>query len=231
MLEWIEWIGILPVLGLTGNWRGYRMGDKAIGGASMSTDMKKKFEAARASGNMDQAKALADKAQKFNDDKKAEKAKAKEAKTIAASGKSQEPVTGVSIAKGLGIKGVRENTKPEVVRKRIESHIAGENAARYLKAGVKSDLPQYKGVSESAARDFAQLVNNNQFSVNGNVSTFDGRGILIADKLVAGGILRPGNNKYIHELTPFGRELAKNVITDLSNGRVKKQADSLYAGN
>ena len=226
----LEWIGFLPLLGLTGNWRGYRMGGKAIGGSSMSTDMKKKFEAARASGNMDQAKDLADKAQKFNDDKKAEKAKAKEAK-MAASEKSQEPVTGVSIAKGLGIKGVRENTKPEVVRKRIESHIAGENAARYLKAGVKSDLPQYKGVSESAARDFAQLVNNNKFSVNGNVSTFDGRGILIADKLVAGGILRPGNNKYIHELTPFGRELAKNVITDLSNGRVKKQADSLYAGN
>ena len=79
----LEWIGFLPLLGLTGNWRGYRMGGKAIGGASMSTDMKKKFEAARASGNMDQAKALADKAQKFNDDKKAEKAKAKEAKTIA----------------------------------------------------------------------------------------------------------------------------------------------------
>ena len=48
----------------------------------MSTDMKKKFEAARASGNMDQAKALADKAQDVNDAKKAEKAK--EAKTIAA---------------------------------------------------------------------------------------------------------------------------------------------------
>ena len=245
----LEWIGFLPLLGLTGNWRGYRMGGKAIGGANMSTDMKKKFEAARASGNMDQAKAIADNAQEVKDKKKAEKAaktiapaaannekelsasRENKLKPMAASGKSQEPVTGVSIAKGLGIKGVRENTKPEVVRKRIESHIAGENAVRYLKAGVKSDLPQYKGVSESAARDFAQLVNNNQFSVNGNVSTFDGRGILIADKLVAGGILRPGNNKYIHELTPFGRELAKNVITDLSNGRVKKQADSLYAGN
>ena len=58
------------------------MGGKAIGGSSMSTDMKKKFEAARASGNMDQAKALADKAQDVNDAKKAEKAK--EAKTIAA---------------------------------------------------------------------------------------------------------------------------------------------------
>ena len=72
MLEWIEWIGILPVLGLTGNWRGYRMGGKAIGGASMSTDMKKKFEAARASGNMDQAKALADKAQDVKDARKAD---------------------------------------------------------------------------------------------------------------------------------------------------------------
>ena len=66
----LEWIGFLPLLGLTGNWRGYRMGGKAIGGASMSTDMKKKFEAARASGNMDQAKALADKAQDVNDKKK-----------------------------------------------------------------------------------------------------------------------------------------------------------------
>lgn len=79
----LEWIGLIPLLGLTGNWRGYRMGGKAIGGANMSTDMKKKFEAARAAGNMDQAQAIADKTQKFNDDKKAEKAKAKEAKTIA----------------------------------------------------------------------------------------------------------------------------------------------------
>ena len=80
MLEWIEWIGILPVLGLTGNWRGYRMGGKAIGGASMSTDMKKKFEQARAAGKVDEAKAIADKAQEVKDKKKAEKA----AKTIAA---------------------------------------------------------------------------------------------------------------------------------------------------
>ena len=77
MINWLEWIGILPVLGLTGNWRGYRMG-----GASMSTDMKKKFEAARASGKVDEAKAIADKAQEVKDKKKAEKAK--EAKTIAA---------------------------------------------------------------------------------------------------------------------------------------------------
>ena len=80
MINWIEWIGVIPLLGLTGNWRGYRMGGKAIGGASMSTDMKKKFEAARASGNMDQAKAIADNAQEVKDKKKAEKA----AKTIAA---------------------------------------------------------------------------------------------------------------------------------------------------
>ena len=71
----LEWIGFLPLLGLTGNWRGYRMGGKAIGGSSMSTDMKKKFEAARASGKVDEAKAIADKAQEVKDKKKAEKAK------------------------------------------------------------------------------------------------------------------------------------------------------------
>lgn len=66
----LEWLGLIPLLGLTGNWRGYRMGGKAIGGANMSTDMKKKFEAARAAGNMEQAKALADKAQSVTDAKK-----------------------------------------------------------------------------------------------------------------------------------------------------------------
>ena len=71
MINWLEWIGVIPLLGLTGNWRGYRMGGKAIGGTNMSTDMKKKFEAARASGNMDQAKAMADKAQEVNDARKA----------------------------------------------------------------------------------------------------------------------------------------------------------------
>jgi hypothetical protein len=71
MLEWIEWIGVIPLLGLTGNWRGYRMGGKAIGDHKMSTDLKKKCEAARASGNMDQAKAIADKAQAAKDKRKA----------------------------------------------------------------------------------------------------------------------------------------------------------------
>jgi hypothetical protein len=71
----LEWIGLLPLLGLTGNWRGYRMGGKAIGGANMPTDLKKKFEAARAAGKVDEANAMADRVQKFNDDKKAEKAK------------------------------------------------------------------------------------------------------------------------------------------------------------
>ena len=67
----LEWIGLIPLLGLTGNWRGYRMGGKAIGDHKMSTDLKKKFEAARASGNMDQAKAIADKAQASKDAKAA----------------------------------------------------------------------------------------------------------------------------------------------------------------
>lgn len=57
----LEWIGLLPLLGLQGNWRGYRMGGKAIGGV-MSADMKDKFEQARASGDMAAVKTLADKA-------------------------------------------------------------------------------------------------------------------------------------------------------------------------
>ena len=64
MINWLEWIGViplLPVLGLQGNWRGYKMGGKAFGGV-MDADMKGKFEAARAAGDMDKAKALADKA-------------------------------------------------------------------------------------------------------------------------------------------------------------------------
>lgn len=63
----LEWIGLIPLLGLTGNWRGYRMGGKSIGDHKMSTDLKKKFEQARASGNMDQAKAIADKAHEAKD--------------------------------------------------------------------------------------------------------------------------------------------------------------------
>ena len=71
----LEWLGGIALLGLTGNWRGYRMGGKAIGDHKMSTDLKKKFEAARASGNMDQAKTIADKAQSAKDKRKAEKVK------------------------------------------------------------------------------------------------------------------------------------------------------------
>jgi hypothetical protein len=51
------------------------MGGKAIGGSNMPTDLKKKFEAFRAAGDMDKAHAIADRVQKFNDDKKAQKAK------------------------------------------------------------------------------------------------------------------------------------------------------------
>ena len=74
----LEWLGGIALLGLTGNWRGYRMGGKAIGGANMSTDMKKKFEAARASGNMDQARAMADNAQEAKEDREDKKLKSKQ---------------------------------------------------------------------------------------------------------------------------------------------------------
>lgn len=231
------------------------MGGKAIGDHNMPTDLKKKFEQARASGNIDQARAIADNAQKYKEDKKAaaedkklspverfrkqmsqkgkeDKAKAEEGKkSPSQAALASDPITGFNVAKKLGINGVRKTTKPEVMRKKIESHIAGENASRYLKAGIDSGLPQYKGVSESSARDFAEFVHGNKFAIDNNIRTFDGRGVPIAEKLVTGGILRPANNRFVHELTPLGRELAKNVITDLSTGRVKKQADSLYAGN
>lgn len=82
----LEWLGLIPLLGLTGNWRGYRMGGKAIGGANMSTALKKKFEEARASGNIEEAKRIADKTQAFNDKKKVEKA----AKTIGETNSGKE---------------------------------------------------------------------------------------------------------------------------------------------
>ena len=59
-VDMLEWLGLIPLLGLQGNWRGYKMGGKAVGGV-MSADMKGKFEQARAAGDMDKAKALADK--------------------------------------------------------------------------------------------------------------------------------------------------------------------------
>jgi hypothetical protein len=70
----LEWIG-LALVGLTGNWRGYRMGGKAIGDHNMSTDLKKKFEQARAAGDMGKARSIADKAQQAKEDKKAASAK------------------------------------------------------------------------------------------------------------------------------------------------------------
>lgn len=56
-----EWIGLLPLLGLQGNWRGYRMGGKPVGGV-MASEMKGKFEAARAAGDIKAVKTIADKA-------------------------------------------------------------------------------------------------------------------------------------------------------------------------
>jgi hypothetical protein len=89
----LEWIGFGLLLGLTGNWRGYRMGGKAIGGSNMSTDIKKKFEQARASGNMDQAKTIADKAQKAKEDKKAEKSNVPVGSIVALRSKSSSGFT------------------------------------------------------------------------------------------------------------------------------------------
>lgn len=94
----LEWLGLLPFLGLQGNWRGYRMGGKAIGGDNMSTALKKKFEEARAAGNMDEVRRIADKTQSFNDAKKAEKAAkgdSKQARTLSASDIKIKPVAAI----------------------------------------------------------------------------------------------------------------------------------------
>ena len=106
----LEWLGLIPLLGLTGNWRGYRMGGKAIGGASMSTDMKKKFEQARAAGDMDKARAMADKAQQFEDAKKAGRS---------FSGFVTDPETGEAIK----VSSKTKDSFPEEVTKKFESMI------------------------------------------------------------------------------------------------------------
>lgn len=108
----LEWIGLIPLLGLTGNWRGYRMGGKAIGGANMSTDMKKKFEEARAAGNMEEVRRIADKTQAFNDAKKAEKA----AKTIVsgASNNVDIKIAGKEISVPQGVEIVATMSQPPI---------------------------------------------------------------------------------------------------------------------
>ena len=157
MLEWIEWIGFLPLLGLTGNWRGYRMGGKAIGGASMSTDMKKKFEQARAAGKVDEAKAIADKAQEVKDKKKAEKA----AKTIAsgASNNVDIKIAGKEISVPQGVEIVATMSQPPVGSPyRVMPKGGGDNDFIREKARGNS-VPVLQFKTAQAAQNYADKIN------------------------------------------------------------------------
>ena len=118
-------------------------------------------------------------------------------------------------AKAAGVKGVRTGMKAETIRQKLGSQMAGNEAVDLLKAGKKSGLPQYQDINEKAAHRFAALVHEHTYSVNqGDWLDFDARGMdpnAIAE-IVKGGLLKEGDSRYKHELTQFGKEVAKQTI-------------------
>ncbi len=134
-------------------------------------------------------------------------------------------------AKEAGVKGVREGMKAETIRQKLGSQTAGNKAVDLLKAGQKSGLPQYQGVNEGAARQFAAMVHAYPHNVSqGNWRDFDARGMdpnAIAE-MVKGGLLKEGDSRYRHELTQFGKEVAKQTVI---NKMQTKQTDSMDAAN
>jgi hypothetical protein len=119
----LEWLGLIPLLGLTGEWRGYRMGGKAVGGV-MAADMKGKFEQARAAGNMDQAKAMADKAHAEKPEKQKGKGKgaaaaeAKEAKEFSSLiDKNRDAFVSMTPKEIEALKGLNEKMSPKEIDK------------------------------------------------------------------------------------------------------------------
>ena len=115
----LEWLGLIPLLGLQGNWRGYKMGGKAVGGV-MDADMKGKFEAARAAGDMDKAKAMADKAQ-------AEKPEKEKGKGVSEKGvsklidKNESALVGMSKKEIDELKGINEKTSVDDMERIINN--------------------------------------------------------------------------------------------------------------
>ena len=117
-------------------------------------------------------------------------------------------------AKAVGIKGLRADMSDETLRQRVKSYLAGERAARLIAAGKQTNLHQYQGVSEKDARTLGALVESNPYGVNtsGEQWVFDARGVTTADALVQGGLLKPDNGNYKHELTPVGKEIARKAL-------------------
>jgi hypothetical protein len=138
MIEWIDWIGLLPLLGLQGNWRGYKMGGKAFGGV-MDADMKGKFEAARAAGDMDKAKAMADQAMAEKPEKQKGKgaaaAEAKEAKEFSSLiDKNRDAFVSMTPKEIEALKGLNENMSPKEIGDivRALSNVDNSTFGRYI---------------------------------------------------------------------------------------------------
>src|SRR5690606_7437552 len=111
----------------------------------------------------------------------------------------------------LGIKGLRVGMKQDALKQRVKAFLAGERAAKLVEAGKKTDLPQYQGVPDAAVRDFAELVDANQYSIDTSDAAWvlDARGMSGIDALVESGLLNEGDAKYKHTLTPVGKEIAR----------------------
>lgn len=134
-------------------------------------------------------------------------------------------------AKEAGVKGVREGMKAATIRQKLGSQTAGNKAVDLLKAGKKSGLPQYQDINEKAAHQFAALVHEHPHNVSqGDWRDFDARGMnqKAIEDMVRGGLLKPGDSRYRHELTQFGKEVAKQTVI---NKMQTKQTDSMDAAN
>ncbi|MFZ7320459.1 LPD5 domain-containing protein [Comamonas jiangduensis] len=137
-------------------------------------------------------------------------------------------------AKALGIKSLRVGMKQDALKQRVKAFLAGERASNLVEAGKKTDLPQYQGVPDAAVRDFAELVDANQYSIDTSDATWvlDARGMSGIDALVESGLLNEGDAKYKHTLTPVGKEIARRLLTKpIGDMSTSDMLDEIDAGN
>jgi hypothetical protein len=160
---------------------------------------------------------------------------ARSKKGVSPSDRVTKETTPYEAAKDLGIKTangkrISAKTKPDVIKKAIERDFAEKNAARYLEAGKKNKLPQYEKISDADVKSFAGTVYENKFAVDDRNWTFNARafgGGTDFSKYVEAGLLEPRDNANRHQLTRVGKEFAKNVLLDMDNGRIQKQAETV----
>jgi hypothetical protein len=137
------------------------------------------------------------------------------------------------VAKAAGVKGVKANSKESVVNAKVVQHIAARKAEQYLAAGKKSDLPQYKSLSNKDVGALAASVASDPFSVDvrgGWVFNSRGKG-KIGDQLVKAGLMEPDSGNYKHRLTPVGREFVQSVLQtqyrDMSQKQLMEELSAL----